>query len=63
VALLEDTVTTGGSTLRALDAVEEAGGNVTRVICLVDRGEGAKAAFTARGLELEALYARDDLPV
>ena len=63
VALLEDTVTTGGSTLRALDAVEEAGGNVTRVICLVDRGEGAKEAFAARGLELEALYTREDLPV
>jgi orotate phosphoribosyltransferase len=63
VALLEDTVTTGGSTLRALDAVEEAGGNVTRVICLVDRGEGAKEAFAGRGLELEALFGREDLPV
>ncbi len=63
VALLEDTVTTGGSTLRALDVVEEAGGNVARVICLVDRGEGAKQAFAARGLELETLYARADLPI
>jgi orotate phosphoribosyltransferase len=63
VALLEDTVTTGGSTLRALDAVEEAGGKVARVICLVDRGEGAKEAFAARGLELETLYARADLPI
>jgi orotate phosphoribosyltransferase len=63
VALLEDTVTTGGSTLRALEVVEEAGGKVARVICLVDRGEGAKQAFAARGLELETLYAREDLPV
>jgi orotate phosphoribosyltransferase len=63
VALLEDTVTTGGSTLRALELVEEAGGNVSRVICLVDRGEGAQQAFAARGLELEALYDRGDLPV
>jgi orotate phosphoribosyltransferase len=36
---------------------------VARVICLVDRGEGAKQAFAARGLELETLYAREDLPV
>lgn len=63
VALLEDTVTTGGSTLRALQAVEEAGGNVVRVICLVDRGEGAREAFAACGLKLEALYGREDLPV
>ncbi|HEY5656971.1 MAG TPA: orotate phosphoribosyltransferase [Myxococcota bacterium] len=63
VALLEDTVTTGGSTLRALEVVEEAGGNVSRVICLVDREEGARQAFAARGLELEALYDRSDLPV
>jgi len=63
VALLEDTATTGGSTLEAVDAVEAAGGKVARVICLVDRGEGAQDAFAARGLELEALYGRDDLPV
>lgn len=63
VALVEDTMTTGGSTLEALDAVEAAGGQVARVLCLVDRGEGAAAAFARRGLTLEALYARADLPV
>jgi orotate phosphoribosyltransferase len=63
VALLEDTVTTGGSTLEALDAVTAAGGVVVRVLCLVDRGEGAAAAFLARGVELEALFTRADLPV
>lgn len=63
VALLEDTTTTGGSTLEALDAVEAAGGRVVRVLCIVDRGEGAAEAFGARGLSLEALYGRADLPV
>jgi orotate phosphoribosyltransferase len=63
VALLEDTVTTGGSTLEALDAVEAEGGKVVRVLCLVDRGEGALEAFAARGIELEALFSRDDLPL
>jgi orotate phosphoribosyltransferase len=63
VALLEDTVTTGGSTLQALDAVEAEGGKVVRVLCLVDRGEGAAAAFAERGLALEALFTRADLPV
>jgi orotate phosphoribosyltransferase len=63
VALVEDTVTTGGSTLEALDAVEAEGGRVARVLCIVDRGEGAAAAFAARGIELEALFGRADLPV
>jgi orotate phosphoribosyltransferase len=63
VALVEDTMTTGGSTLEALDAVEAEGGKVVRVLCLVDRCEGAAEAFRARGLDLEALFTRADLPV
>ncbi|MEE3326312.1 MAG: orotate phosphoribosyltransferase, partial [Myxococcota bacterium] len=58
VALVEDTTTTGGSTLEALDIVEEAGGKVARVLCLVDRGEGAAEAFAERGVTLEALFGR-----
>ena len=63
VALLEDTMTTGTSTLEALDAVQAEGGKVARVLCLVDRGEGAEAAFALRGIALEALFTRADLPV
>ena len=63
VALLEDTVTTGASTLQALEIVEAEGGKVARVICLVDRGEGGRAAFAERGIALEALFERSDLPV
>ena len=39
------------------------GGKVARVLCLVDRGEGAVAAFAERGIELEMLFDRSDLPV
>jgi orotate phosphoribosyltransferase len=63
VALVEDTTTTGGSTLDAVDRVEAAGGKVARVLCIVDRGEGAAEAFAERGLTLEPLFTRDDLPV
>jgi orotate phosphoribosyltransferase len=63
VALLEDTTTTGGSTLEAMEIVEAAGGKVVRVICLVDRGEGAQEAFAERGVELESLFQRKDLPI
>jgi orotate phosphoribosyltransferase len=63
VALVEDTMTTGGSTLEALACVSEAGGKVSRVLCVVDRGEGAREAFAERGLGLESLFDRSDLPV
>jgi orotate phosphoribosyltransferase len=63
VALLEDTTTTGGSTLEALEIVEAAGGKVARVLCLVDRGEGAAEAFEQRGVSLESIFRREDLPV
>jgi orotate phosphoribosyltransferase len=63
VALVEDTVTTGGSTLQAIGIVEAAGGKVGRVLCLVDRGEGGRDAFAERGYRLEALFDRSDLPV
>jgi len=63
VALLEDTTTTGGSTLEALEIVRAAGGKVARVLCLVDRGEGASEAFAARGVALEPLFTRADLPL
>lgn len=63
VALVEDTTTTGGSTLDAVDIVQAAGGKVARVLCLVDRGEGAVEAFADRGLTLEPLFGRGDLPI
>ena len=63
VALVEDTTTTGGSTLEALDLVTAAGGKVARVLCIVERGEGAVEAFAGRGLTLEPMFTRADLPV
>lgn len=63
VALVEDTTTTGGSTLDAIAIVEAEGGKVARVLCLVDRGEGAVEAFAARGVALEPIFTRADLPI
>ena len=63
VVLVEDTMTTGGSTLAAWDVVEAEGGKVSRVCCLVDRSEGASEAVAERGLKLEALFTRADLPL
>jgi orotate phosphoribosyltransferase len=55
VAVIEDVITTGGSALRAIDAVRAAGGTVRGVLALVDREEGGRAALEAAGLEVIAL--------
>lgn len=41
VVMVEDVITTGGSVLTAIKEVQALGAQITRVICLVDRGEGA----------------------
>jgi orotate phosphoribosyltransferase len=48
VAIVEDVVTTGGSTIRAIDAAEAAGLKITAVIPVVDRDEGGDAAIRKR---------------
>lgn len=45
VAVIEDVLTTGGSALRAIDAVRAAAGTVVGVLALVDREEGGRQAI------------------
>lgn len=55
VVVVEDTVTTGGSAKKAIDAVRAAGGTVVGVIALVDREEGGREALEAEGVPVLAL--------
>ena len=56
IVIVEDVTTTGGSALKAVEAVREAGGNVALVFTMVDREEGATEAFAAAGLQFRSLY-------
>ncbi len=58
VCLVEDTVTTGGSLIRAIERVEEDGLLVAQVIVVVDREEGARERLADAGYEMEALTGR-----
>ena len=60
LAIVEDTVTTGGSTLRACKAVQEAGFEVAGVVAVVDRLEGGAAAIRDAGFTFSTLYDRSD---
>jgi orotate phosphoribosyltransferase len=50
VLVVEDTSTTGGSVLQAVDAVRAAGGLVVGVAVVVDRATGAKEKVEAEGV-------------
>jgi orotate phosphoribosyltransferase len=47
VIIVDDVVTTAGSTIKAIEAAEESGHTVVAVICLVDREEGGAAKLAA----------------
>ena len=59
VLAVEDTSTTGGSVLTAVEALKEAGAIVVGVAVIVERG--AKAAIDAAGLEYRTAYSLADL--
>jgi orotate phosphoribosyltransferase len=61
VAVIEDVITTGGSALRAADAIRAAGGVVAGVLALVDREEGGREALLAAGLPVLALAKAADI--
>lgn len=61
VVVLEDVTTTGGSALKAVDVVRGAGGEVVKVITVVDRLEGAQDAFKEAGIAFAALLSADDV--
>jgi orotate phosphoribosyltransferase len=62
VVILEDVVTTGGSTLKCATKLREAGYEVAGVIALVDRQEGGREAIEQAGLALTTCFVRDDFP-
>jgi orotate phosphoribosyltransferase len=62
VAILEDVVTTGGSTLRCVEALRDAGFEVAGVVAIVDRQEGGRGNLEHAGLRVATLFTRDDFP-
>ncbi|MDR3469166.1 MAG: orotate phosphoribosyltransferase [Xanthobacteraceae bacterium] len=56
VVIVEDVTTTGGSAIKAADAVREAGGEVVLVLTMVDREEGAVETFRDAGIPFRSLF-------
>ncbi|HVF06477.1 MAG TPA: orotate phosphoribosyltransferase [Frankiaceae bacterium] len=61
VLVVEDTSTTGGSPLTAVQALREAGADVVGVATIVDRATGAGEKIAAEGVEYRYAYGLDEL--
>jgi orotate phosphoribosyltransferase len=61
VVVIEDTITTGGSAARAIDAVRTARGTVVGVLALVDREEGGREKLEAEGVPVISLAMAQDI--
>ena len=63
LVVVEDVVTTGGSSLLAIERAEAVGLKVRRVLAIVDRLEGGREAFAANGYELTTLFTIADFGI
>ena len=63
VVIVEDVVTTGGSSLAAIERAEGFGLKVTRVIGIIDRLEGGRQALEAKGYPLASLFTVRDFGI
>jgi orotate phosphoribosyltransferase len=63
VVIVEDVVTTGGSSLQAIERVESIGLKVVKVIAIIDRMEGGAQAFTDRGYSFASLLTIRDFGI
>lgn len=61
VVAVEDTMTTGGSVMTAVEALRAHGAEVLAVAVLVDRDTGARERIEAEGLDYLAVYGLDEL--
>ena len=61
ITVLEDVVTTGGSAIKAVEKLRDAGYVVDRVVSIVDRQAGGKDAMMEEKLELRSLFQLPEL--
>ena len=61
IIVVDDVITTGGSTIKAIDAIEAEGGKVVAALVLVDREEGGREAIESRGVPVYPLFTRQSI--
>jgi len=61
ITVLEDVTTTGGSAIKAVEKLRDAGYIVDRVVTIIDRQDGAHETMRETDLELRSIFELDDL--
>ncbi len=61
VIIIEDVITTGGSTIKAIERAKKCGLKVLGVIVLIDRQEGGKEKIEAKGVKVKTLLTREEI--
>ncbi len=63
VLLVEDIATTGGQVLEAAKIISEAGATVKKIVCVIDRRQGAEENITGAGHVFESILTKNDLGI
>jgi orotate phosphoribosyltransferase len=63
VLLVEDIATTGGQVLEAAKIITEAGATVKKIVCVIDRKQGAEENITQAGYKFESIITKEDLGI
>jgi len=63
VLVVEDIATTGGQVLEAAKVLTEGGATITRIVCTIDRMEGARENIEAAGFKFESILTKADLGI
>jgi len=63
VVIIEDVATTGGQVLEAVEVIAERGARIVKVICTIDREEGARENIEGAGYGFDALFTAADLGI
>ena len=63
VLLVEDVTTTGGQVLEAAKVISKAGATVKKIVCVIDRKQGAEENITQAGYKFESILTKYDLGI
>jgi orotate phosphoribosyltransferase len=63
VLLVEDIATTGGQVLEAAKVITDAGATVKKIVCVIDRKQGAGENIAQAGCVFESILTKDDLGI
>ena len=63
VLLVEDIATTGGQVVEAAKIITEAGAKVKKIVCVIDRKQGAEENITEAGFAFDSILTKNDLGI